>query len=214
MGATPKARFRAPSFAGLLGAPASGVAGAPSRKAAAAQRRRGAFARHALLWLATGIAVVGILRLESMYKMTRLSAWVPQTTSTMPSAHLDGAATDAASAAAGATTGTWAAAPQRKTQPPQQRRPRRPVPPTALMLATHSRLMWYDPATGDSATLHEGGGVHYGMFPGGDGSVWTAVRPHNWRPTEAKEYLVEIDMATGERGTGGWGEEGVGEGTG
>lgn len=43
-------------------------------------------------------------------------------------------------------------------------------------------------------------GVHYGMFPGaGDSpqSVWTAIRPHNWRPTSAKEWLVELDMLTG-----------------
>ena len=44
-------------------------------------------------------------------------------------------------------------------------------------------------------------GVHYGMFPG-EGSppttVWTAVRPHNWRPTSTKEVLLELDMRTGE----------------
>jgi hypothetical protein len=38
------------------------------------------------------------------------------------------------------------------------------------------------------------------MFPG-EGqpptTVWTAIRPHNWRPTTAKEFLVEIDMITG-----------------
>lgn len=43
-------------------------------------------------------------------------------------------------------------------------------------------------------------GVHYGMFPG-EGkhptTVWTAIRPHNWRPTTTKEHLVEFDMRTG-----------------
>jgi hypothetical protein len=44
-------------------------------------------------------------------------------------------------------------------------------------------------------------GVHYGMFPGAGSNpttVWTAVRPHNWRPTSTKEWLVELDMETGE----------------
>lgn len=39
------------------------------------------------------------------------------------------------------------------------------------------------------------------MFPGvGDvpTTVWTAIRPHNWRPNSTQEYLVEFDMATGE----------------
>jgi hypothetical protein len=42
-------------------------------------------------------------------------------------------------------------------------------------------------------------GVHYGMFPGEDATstVWTAVRPHNWRPTAAREHLVEFDARTG-----------------
>lgn len=38
------------------------------------------------------------------------------------------------------------------------------------------------------------------MFPGAGaspGSVWTAIRPHNWRPTTTKEWLVELDMVTG-----------------
>jgi hypothetical protein len=44
-------------------------------------------------------------------------------------------------------------------------------------------------------------GVHYGMFPGAGNpptTVWTAIRPHNWRPTTNKEWLVEFDMVTGE----------------
>jgi hypothetical protein len=28
-------------------------------------------------------------------------------------------------------------------------------------------------------------------------TVWTAIRPHNWRPTTNKEFLVEFDMVTG-----------------
>jgi hypothetical protein len=28
-------------------------------------------------------------------------------------------------------------------------------------------------------------------------TVWTVIRPHNWRPTTNKEYLVEFDMVTG-----------------
>jgi hypothetical protein len=38
------------------------------------------------------------------------------------------------------------------------------------------------------------------MFPGAGeapATVWTAIRPHNWRPTTTKEYLVELDMTTG-----------------
>jgi hypothetical protein len=145
-----------------------------------------------------------------------------------------------------------------------------PIPPRALMLASHSRLLWYDPVTDESVVIHEGEvgrvtpgrgdrlggsgpnlslsmatltlsclccpsmhalldspsllggyrhaltpclcppcalmppqGVHYGMFPGAGSpatSVWTAVRPHNWRPTTSQEYLVEFDLQTG-----GWG---------
>jgi hypothetical protein len=44
-------------------------------------------------------------------------------------------------------------------------------------------------------------GVHYGMFPGAGSpptTVWTAIRPHNWRPSSSKEFLVELDMVTGE----------------
>jgi len=46
--------------------------------------------------------------------------------------------------------------------------------------------------------------VRYGMFPGEprspqhpQGTLWTALRPHNWRPTTAQEWLVELDAATG-----------------
>jgi hypothetical protein len=62
-------------------------------------------------------------------------------------------------------------------------------------------------------------GVHYGAFPGatragsGPGSIaptaghradprelatlWTVIRPHNWRPASSEEFLVELDAATG-----------------
>eukprot|EP00775_Hariotina_reticulata_P005663 gene5663-5900_t len=75
-----------------------------------------------------------------------------------------------------------------------------PVSRTRLLLATHSRLMWYYPDSDEYRILHEGEGVHYGMFTGAgspSSTVWTAVRPHNWRPTTTKEYLLELDMETG-----------------
>lgn len=82
------------------------------------------------------------------------------------------------------------------------------LPKNRLLLSSHSRLMWYFPDTDESLILHDGEGVHYGAFPGGDSqsnpdrnaepsSVWTAIRPHNWRPATNKEYLVELDMLTG-----------------
>jgi len=60
--------------------------------------------------------------------------------------------------------------------------------------------------------LHEGGGVHYGLFPGApprpsasragggagaSGSLWVVLRPHNWRPETAEEHLLELDAETG-----------------
>ena len=56
-------------------------------------------------------------------------------------------------------------------------------------------------------------GVHYGMFPGAGSpptTVWTAIRPHNWRPATNEEFLVEFDMLTGVCVCGG----GVGVGVG
>jgi hypothetical protein len=41
------------------------------------------------------------------------------------------------------------------------------------------------------------------MFPGAGSpptTVWTALRPHNWRPATSTEWLVELDMVTGEEG--------------
>lgn len=51
--------------------------------------------------------------------------------------------------------------------------------------------------------LHEGGGVHYGVFPGdasGPGllhTLWVLQRPHNWRASDAAEHLIELDAETG-----------------
>jgi hypothetical protein len=81
-----------------------------------------------------------------------------------------------------------------------------PAPPGAprLLLATHGRLMWYRCDTEELTILHEGQGVYYGGFPGeartpegAPATVWVVSRPHNWRPTKAKEWLLELDAATG-----------------
>eukprot|EP00198_Chlamydomonas_reinhardtii_P000266 XP_001689601.1 predicted protein [Chlamydomonas reinhardtii] len=51
--------------------------------------------------------------------------------------------------------------------------------------------------------LHEGEGVHYGVFPGdfdADGtlkSVWNVIRPHNWHPKTSEEHLVQLDADSG-----------------
>lgn len=53
--------------------------------------------------------------------------------------------------------------------------------------------------------LHEGGGVHYGTFPGAvdawghPTTIWVVNRPHNWRPKTAQEYLLELDIETGKQ---------------
>ncbi|GFH23739.1 Asp_Arg_hydrox domain-containing protein, partial [Haematococcus lacustris] len=72
-----------------------------------------------------------------------------------------------------------------------------PISEQRLMLASHSRLMWYALDSGEVQVLHEGGGVHYGVFPGGQRSVWVVLRPHNWRPLSQEEQLLEIDTVTG-----------------
>jgi hypothetical protein len=147
MGSSPKSSKYS---RGLLGS--VGGASSSSRKG---QRRVGA----ALLWLATAAAVVGILRLESMYKLTRLSAWVP--------------ARGAGAGGAGLPSGPAHPPAQHAQQRQQQRQPhaqgqqqpaaaaappaqQQQIPPRALLLASHSRLVWYDPATDRSAVLHEG----------------------------------------------------------
>ena len=74
-----------------------------------------------------------------------------------------------------------------------------------LLVATHSRLGWYELDTGKLTIIHEGEGVYYGGFPGNEvdreGSptmVWVVSRPHNWHPTTSKEWLYQLNAATGE----------------
>jgi hypothetical protein len=33
--------------------------------------------------------------------------------------------------------------------------------------------------------------------PGHPHTVWNVLRPHNWRPTNEKEHLVQFDADTG-----------------
>mmetsp|Transcript_38415 Transcript_38415/g.113946 ORF Transcript_38415/g.113946 Transcript_38415/m.113946 type:complete len:206 (+) Transcript_38415:187-804(+) len=72
-----------------------------------------------------------------------------------------------------------------------------------VMLASHGRLQWYYPDTDTTQLLHEGGGVHYGTFPGTTDpsgkllSVWVMLRPHNWRPKSTEEVLLHLDAETG-----------------
>jgi hypothetical protein len=79
-----------------------------------------------------------------------------------------------------------------------------PVSETAarkLLLCSHGRLLWFNVVTRETAVLHEGRGIYYGIFPGDNTeapSVWVVSRPHNWKPTTAKEYLLQIDLASGE----------------
>ena len=78
--------------------------------------------------------------------------------------------------------------------------------PTArrLLVCTHSRLAWYNYDTEEFQVIHEGQGVYYGGFPGeevdGQGrptTLWVVSRPHNWRPTTSKEWLLQVDAETG-----------------
>ncbi|KAG1681109.1 hypothetical protein FOA52_015551 [Chlamydomonas sp. UWO 241] len=72
-----------------------------------------------------------------------------------------------------------------------------------VMLASHGRLQWYHPDTDTASVLHEGGGVHYGTFPGSTdasgalSTVWVMLRPHNWHPVESEETLLQLDAETG-----------------
>lgn len=68
--------------------------------------------------------------------------------------------------------------------------------PHKLLLATHGRLLWLNVESGSTSVLHEGRGVYYGVFSGEQGSrsVWVVSRPHNWRPTTSKEYLLNIHL--------------------
>ncbi|PNW88504.1 hypothetical protein CHLRE_01g032400v5 [Chlamydomonas reinhardtii] len=80
-----------------------------------------------------------------------------------------------------------------------------PVPrkPVRLLLASHNRLFWYSVDDNTTQVLHEGEGVHYGVFPGdfdADGtlkSVWNVIRPHNWHPKTSEEHLVQLDADSG-----------------
>ncbi|GFR39810.1 hypothetical protein Agub_g302, partial [Astrephomene gubernaculifera] len=78
-----------------------------------------------------------------------------------------------------------------------------PGTPLKLLLASHNRLFWYDVANDTVQVLHEGEGVHYGIFPGErseDGrlkTVWNVIRPHNWHPKTSEEFLVQFDAETG-----------------
>jgi hypothetical protein len=65
--------------------------------------------------------------------------------------------------------------------------------------------MWYRYDTNQLTIIHEGQGVYYGIFPGEEldlmgapTTVWVVSRPHNWRPTTANEWLLKLDINTGE----------------
>lgn len=74
-----------------------------------------------------------------------------------------------------------------------------------VLLATHGRLMWY--YYGDDERLeviHEHKGIYYGGFPGEEvdeygmpKTLWIISRPHNWRPKNAEEWMIEVDAKTG-----------------
>ncbi|GIL81892.1 hypothetical protein Vretimale_1469 [Volvox reticuliferus] len=75
--------------------------------------------------------------------------------------------------------------------------------PFRLILASHNRLFWYYPGNDSIHVLHEGEGVHYGVFPGEVDNnaqmktVWNVIRPHNWHPKTSQEFLVQFDAETG-----------------
>ncbi|KAI8468367.1 MAG: hypothetical protein J3K34DRAFT_459917 [Monoraphidium minutum] len=205
MGHSPKSRVRE-----LLGGPS----------ARGARKGRSPRLSMVMLWMAAAVAVTGVYQLESKYDLAGMRAWRAARRGA-PAAAAP-AAGDTAAAAAAATAAAPAAyanielsstllapggenyedafASGGAAPAAAPAAPAPPVLPRALLLATHSRLLWYDPATDESTVLHEGEGVHYGMFPGEGSppsSVWTAIRPHNWKPTTSKEHLVEFDMRTG-----------------
>jgi hypothetical protein len=48
-------------------------------------------------------------------------------------------------------------------------------------------------------------GVYYGVFPGAGvddwgepSSVWVVSRPHNWRPSNQSEHILELGLVAGE----------------
>lgn len=74
-----------------------------------------------------------------------------------------------------------------------------------LMLATHSRLLWYRYDRDESSILHEGHGVYYGVFSGDEidlmgapSTVWVVSRPNNWHPATSTEWLLNLDINSGE----------------
>ncbi|KXZ44217.1 hypothetical protein GPECTOR_71g578 [Gonium pectorale] len=75
--------------------------------------------------------------------------------------------------------------------------------PVKLLLASHNRLFWYFVENSTVQVLHEGQGVHYGVFPGEHTpggrlkTVWNVIRPHNWHPKTSEEHLVQFDADTG-----------------
>lgn len=76
--------------------------------------------------------------------------------------------------------------------------------PDRLLLATHTRLLWFNYHTRDVTVLHEGEGIYYGHFPGDEvdarGSpttLWVVSRPHNWHPKDSTEWLLKLDINTG-----------------
>lgn len=76
---------------------------------------------------------------------------------------------------------------------------------TKLLLASHNRLGWYDLQTEQFTVIHENQGVYYGCFPGEEldesgvpRTVWVVSRPHNWRPSTTSEWLLELDIDSGQ----------------
>ena len=74
-----------------------------------------------------------------------------------------------------------------------------------ILVATHSKLAWYNYDLEQFTIIHEGEGIYYGGFPGDQidlkgvpETVWAISRPHNWKPTTSKEWLLEINSVTGE----------------
>ncbi|KAG7669900.1 hypothetical protein KSW81_008044 [Nannochloris sp. 'desiccata'] len=74
-----------------------------------------------------------------------------------------------------------------------------------ILVATHSKLAWYNYELDHFTIIHEGEGIYYGGFSGDQidlagvpETVWAISRPHNWKPTTSKEWLLEINIVTGE----------------
>jgi hypothetical protein len=49
-----------------------------------------------------------------------------------------------------------------------------------------------------SGSSSNSSGGSSGIPEDGFKTLWNAIRPHNWRPTSSKEYLVQLDALTGE----------------